>query len=282
MILFQTAFDKLVAHRIIDIGVENGQIEFVARGDAILGSGEKVHADKVLGQVVRIERGSRVMHLDMQYWRSMGILWGKLAPLTLRFRSIVDWVAIRFMTRLSSSRIYRKVARWWFKDRTCTRFAEPEDAHNLYQFYGYDRNLGMENHDLALEMQIQGFQDDGFVLITLIGSRPIGSLILKRSSSEDMLDPGWWLLSMLVRLRYRGAGIGLNLLNQALDEAASKGASRLNLLVEDGNKAALGLYFKLGFQLFSIPELNAKLESEVQNGLPRRIILSRSLGNPGE
>ena len=140
----------------------------------------------------------------------------------------------------------------------------------------------MENHDLALERQIQEYQDDGFVLITLIGSRPIGSLILKRSSSEDMLDPGWWLLSMLVRLRYRGAGIGLNLLNQALDEAASKGASRLNLLVEDGNKAALGLYFKLGFQLFSIPELDAKLESEVQNGLPRRIILSRSLGNPGE
>ena len=87
VILFQTAFDKLVAHRIIDIGVENGQIQFVARGDAILGSGEKVHADMVLGQVVRIERGSRVMHLDMHYWRSLGILWGKLAPFTLRCRS---------------------------------------------------------------------------------------------------------------------------------------------------------------------------------------------------
>lgn len=282
VILYQTAMDKLVAHRIIDIGVEDGQIQFLARGDAILGSGEKVPSDKVLGQVIWIERGSRVIQLDTHGWRRLGILWGKLAPVTLRLRYIVNWVAIRFMTRLSSSKMYRKVARKWFKDRTCIRFAEPDDAHDLYLLHGNDKYSGIEDRDFALGRQMQTLKGDAFILVAYIEDRLAGSLTVKRSSNEKTLYPGWWLFGMLVRLRYRGAGNGLKLLNQTLKEAAVKGASQLNLLVEEDNRAALGLYYKLGFQPLSIPELEVELESEVKNGLPRRIILSRSLDNPGE
>jgi RimJ/RimL family protein N-acetyltransferase len=284
VILYHGAGEKLVAHRIIALenGAQDEQFRLVARGDASSGSGEQVYPDQVLGQVVSVERGSRIIQLENPFWRSLGFLWGKLAPIALQLRSGVDWVASGLMARLSSLRVYRHMARKWFGKRARIRIAAPEDASDLSLLYGYNRNPGLEDPSLTFARQIQAVQDDHFVLVAHIEHRLAGSLTVKLSSNEETLYSGRWLFGMLVRLRYRGAGIGLKLLNQTLEEAAEKGASRLNLLVEEDNSAALGLYYKLGFQPFSIPKLDAQLESEVQNGLPRRIILSRSLGNPGE
>ena len=281
VILYHAAGDKLIAHRIIALenGAQDEQFLPTARGDASRGSGKQVCADQVLGQVVSVARGAMIMQLKTPYWRSLGFIWGKLAPVALRLRSGMDWVAIGLMARLSSLRAYRQLSRKWFGKRADIRFAEQKDAHDLAVLYGYDKNPELEDPIAAFTRQIQESKDRGFSLVVYIGERLAGSLTVRISPEEETLYPGWWLFGMLVRLRYRGAGIGLNLLNQALEEAAAKGAPQLNLLVAEDNRIATELYQKVGFRPYSLPELEVELESEVQKGLPRRIILTRSLEN---
>ena len=106
----------------------------------------------------------------------------------------------------------------------------------------------------------------------------MGAAIVREMSEKSSLYPDWWLSSMLVRGRYRGAGIGGELVRLALETLAREGAHRLHLLVFERNRAAIDLYRKAGFRQSSIPDLDRQLESETQPAGRRRLIMSRRVG----
>lgn len=60
--------------------------------------------------------------------------------------------------------------------------------------------------------------------------------------------PSAWVEDMVVRDEYRGQGIGRALLDNLLEWAKSKGATRAQLLVDLDNEPALGYYQHLGWQ----------------------------------
>jgi len=55
--------------------------------------------------------------------------------------------------------------------------------------------------------------------------------------------------SLAVREKWRGRGVGADLLNRAMSECKSLGARKVVLEVAVNNKSALRLYLKLGFRV---------------------------------
>ena len=81
---------RLVAHRVVTRDVENAELTLTTRGDALLGPGERVRADDVLGRVVELQRGNRLVCLDQGWRRVVGVLWARLSPLPARLARLVS------------------------------------------------------------------------------------------------------------------------------------------------------------------------------------------------
>lgn len=57
-----------------------------------------------------------------------------------------------------------------------------------------------------------------------------------------------WVEDMVVDLQYQDRGIGKQLLNRIEEWAATKGATRMQLLVDNENSSAIGYYSHLGWE----------------------------------
>ncbi len=72
---------RVVVHRVIAKRMLDSQADLWIRGDAFAGSGEKLSAASVIGRVVNVKQRSRIIPLNSFFWRWLGIVWVKLAPL---------------------------------------------------------------------------------------------------------------------------------------------------------------------------------------------------------
>jgi len=145
----------------------------------------------------------------------------------------------------------------------------------LSRFYGYEQLPEIEDPVGLLKNQLQNPNDYGYTFIACEKEKIIGATILTTIPENKTPYPDWWIFGMLVRTRYRGAGIGEGLVRMAMEKASEEQAKRINLLVFEKNRAAVNLYHKMGFRQISIPMLNEQLDEEVQRGNRRRIIMSR-------
>ena len=105
----------------------------------------------------------------------------------------------------------------------------------------------------------------------------IGDTTFVKFPDSSSMFPDWWIFGMRIRVPFRGAGIGFQLLQLALAKAQSEGGAFIYLMVGRDNIAARSLYNKSGFTPTSLPQLSAILEDEIRRGLPPRIILKKRL-----
>ncbi len=87
----------------------------------------------------------------------------------------------------------------------------------------------------------------------------------------------FWLYSLVVRIKYRGLGIGESLTKQVIRIAREKGAGELYLLVNITSTPAIRLYEKLGFKRVLIPELKKQLLKEEKLSGKKRIVMKKTL-----
>ncbi|MBA3293337.1 MAG: GNAT family N-acetyltransferase [Geodermatophilaceae bacterium] len=80
----------------------------------------------------------------------------------------------------------------------------------------------------------------------VIGGRVVGSVRLKRTDEQGMLETGAWLTRPV-----RGRGVGRAAVAAVLDEAAALGASAVRADTTTTNAAALAVLERLGFSLTS-------------------------------
>jgi ribosomal protein S18 acetylase RimI-like enzyme len=76
----------------------------------------------------------------------------------------------------------------------------------------------------------------------------IGSIALVRKS-EPRSQHGAWLYAFWVDPRYRGQGVGKQLLAQAQEVAREQGLRKISLQVTSSQQAAFALYKKMGFEV---------------------------------
>ena len=94
---------------------------------------------------------------------------------------------------------------------------------------------------------IKDMERDVIRLIALDGSKVVGWCQIKPGSWEGYTHMGW--LQMGVHKDYRGQGIGIALLSQALEEARIRGLERVELDVYASNLTAIHLYEKYKFEV---------------------------------
>ena len=165
---------------------------------------------------------------------------------------------------LQSFRLYRTLGRRLIRKRIRCCFATAAHAHGLSRFFGYS------------EAAYEGRQHR---LVATLGGHIAGVITIRCFDGTSVLYPGWWAFELVVRIPYRGLGIGEQLMQKVIEESALVGATRLSLLVSENNRRAIYLYQKLGLELYSIPRLDAHLKNRFRRTGDRRIIMSIPIGN---
>ncbi len=83
VVLCRNGGGRVVVHRVVRVGRENGQIVLVVKGDALARPDGRIPPGDVLGQVVAVERGGKRFELNEGRWRMAGRLWTRLWPLSV-------------------------------------------------------------------------------------------------------------------------------------------------------------------------------------------------------
>jgi RimJ/RimL family protein N-acetyltransferase len=278
---YRLAADRLVAHRVVGREMQGGGQEILTmRADASSGSYDRVLAEQVLGRVVGVQRGEKLIRPDRGFRRLMALLLVRGSPVS----SLIFWpvrtvkrILVWFLQQIRALKPYRVLARKLIGEKVRCCVATAEDSPGLSRFYGYKRFPELRDPVEAFKRQLDNLEGIGYYLITRVGGRIAGATVIRRFPENESLYTDWWIFGMLVRTRYRGAGIGEGMVHMALQKASEEGAAKINILVFEHNKAAINLYRKNGFLQTSIPGLDDQLEKEVKLGKNRRIIMSRSL-----
>ena len=85
VVFYRSAWDKVIAHRVVAKKFSNGKCVLTTRGDSGLNTNEQVQADHVLGRVMSIQRGEKVIRLDNTFRKLTSRLWIISYPLSALF-----------------------------------------------------------------------------------------------------------------------------------------------------------------------------------------------------
>jgi GNAT superfamily N-acetyltransferase len=106
-----------------------------------------------------------------------------------------------------------------------------------------DQVVGTEE---MLEAALFGSDPVAEALIAEIGGEPAGFALFYTSFSTWQCMPGIWLEDLVVRERFRGAGVGGALVRELAALTLQRGCGRLEWAVLDWNAVAIGFYDRLG------------------------------------
>ena len=106
-----------------------------------------------------------------------------------------------------------------------------------------DQVVGTE---AMLEAALFGSKPVAEALIAELDGEPAGFALFYTSFSTWQCVPGIWLEDLVVRERFRGAGLGGALLRELAAVALRRGCGRLEWAVLDWNAPAIGFYDRLG------------------------------------
>jgi len=272
--------DRLVAHRVIGREMRKEKEILIMRGDSNTGYDDRVHAEQVLGRVVSVQRGKKLICMDGGPRRLMALLWVKISPngpLLSQCVKAVKATVAWFLILLQGVKPYRVLAKKWIGTKVRYRTATAEDFPRLSRLYNYKKFPELADPIGEIDHQFNGLKGFGYTLIALVRGKIAGATVIKRFFEDEIRCTDWWLFGMLVRIRYRGAGIGEGMLRVALEKASEEGAVKMNLLIFERNKAAVNLCRKMGFVQTFIPGMDDQLEKEVSLGENRRIIMTKPL-----
>jgi len=275
---YKSAPDRLTAHRIVRVQAHSDGILLLARGDASTGATEIVQPNQVLGCVVSLQRRGHIIRLDDPLRRRLALLWVRTAPLgpgLLRLARLGQRAAIWFLTHLQALRAYRLLGRRLVQPRLHLRQATAGDAASLSNLYRLARIPELDDPGAEMAAWFESLPDsDADVFLATIGGRLAGAAVLHPSREGADLKSGWWLLGLLVRTRYRGAGVGEKLVRRALTRAAAQGSPQVRLLVCKRNRPALALFEKVGFRSDVIPDLDRYLGAKADDEECQAILMS--------
>jgi GNAT superfamily N-acetyltransferase len=131
------------------------------------------------------------------------------------------------------------------------RQARPEDVALMFSLIvelaeyerAADQVVGTEE---LLEAALFGAKPVAEALIAELDGEAAGFALFYTSFSTWQCVPGIWLEDLVVRQRFRGAGIGRALLSELAAVALQRGCGRLEWAVLDWNEPAIRFYDRLG------------------------------------
>lgn len=80
VVLYSTADDSLIVHRVLNKYTKDDTITMLIKGDASFGPPERVNSQKVLGKILSIERNGRERKLDTSLYRIISLFLAAISP----------------------------------------------------------------------------------------------------------------------------------------------------------------------------------------------------------
>jgi signal peptidase I len=281
VVLYLSAGNQVIVHRIINKYKREGRITLMVKGDAVFGSAEKVEVQNVLGKVTTIERKGCLKRLDTKLHQMIGFFIAGISPFSRWIYpagSLVKQsgrkILGNILEKLQGLNLYSFLVKKFIKGDILYECASPDEAYPLSE---EELKLGFEKTLYARKKKQGKSKDFDYCFVAKRKGRVAGSVTLTKSPQRDYPYSGWWIFGLGVNRRYRGLGIGEKLLKMAIENAAKNKASEIKLLAFEDAKRARNLYQKLGFRRISIPELDEQLIQEAKKTLRRRIIFSKNV-----
>jgi len=214
---------QLICHRVVAIQDSRAGPRLITKGDAETGCREVTQPDQVLGRVVAVTRRWPWSHRGR--WVSTLARWVDRGS---------EWIAeliARGLQCLHGLRLYRLIMRSILSRSFAFYLGVPERSRWIsYQPISHVGNVTLPT-------------DRGdFHLFAKLCGTSVGSLQGKAGPE------GYWIESLRVRIRYRGQGVGSQLLALAATVANRSKPPVLLASVEHANAAALHLFIKVGFR----------------------------------
>jgi GNAT superfamily N-acetyltransferase len=126
----------------------------------------------------------------------------------------------------------------------------PALAGLLGILFGIEKDFSADfsKQKIGLELLLKNSQTATIQVARNVAGKAIGMVSAQLVISTAQGTTSAWVEDMVIDAAYRGHGIGKQLLQNALDWAKSKGATRAQLLVDVENTEALGYYQHLRWQ----------------------------------
>jgi signal peptidase I len=281
VVLYLGGGNQVIVHRIINKYKKERRVTLLIKGDAGFGSAEKVDVQNILGKVTAIERNGRLKRLDTKPQQIIGVFVAGMSPFSRWIyptgslvkqsgRSILGVI----LEKIQGLNIYGFLVKKFIKGDILYKCVSPDEAYSLSE---EELKLEFEKTSHARKKKQSKAKDSDYCFVAQRKGRIIGSVTLTKSPLRDYPYSGWWIFGLGVNRRYRGLGIGENLVKMAVETAVKHKGSEIKLLAFEDAKRALKLYEKLGYRQISIPELDKELIQEAKKTLRRRIILAKNI-----
>jgi len=255
---------KLVVHRVVKRTKDLSLI----KGDNCSDPDGFIPRTCLLGIVTRVERNGRYVMAGLPYGRRLIALLSR-SGLLLKTTSTVIFLRTfcgAGLQKLQGFEVYRRLAAY-LRPRISFMEADEQDMEEYHSTWNCDPANVSYRHD----PMVTNF-------IAKAGGKIVGFVQLVRHPESHYPYTGYWLFGLMVRVPYRGMGIGRELSMKVIEKADEEGAPELKLLVNEKNKAAISLYRQLTFEPVSIPGLEEQLDREYSETGSRRVPMKRVFG----
>jgi signal peptidase I len=213
---------RLVIHRI----VARRKDGWLTRGDNSRVPDGIIHDDQLIGRVTAVERGGRVVRWGAGSGGRV-IAWLVRANCMAGFRTTIRII------RRSASGVLRR-----FQDFGPVRCAGRRLFGDIAILEGKTRGGETDGQEF-----VNGDGRNWIRLEARRSGRLLGTAFLSPGCGENVCR----LVSLTVRIRYRGQGAGQALCRSALERSAREGAARIRVSVPPEDDRALRFFRKLGF-----------------------------------
>jgi ribosomal protein S18 acetylase RimI-like enzyme len=112
-------------------------------------------------------------------------------------------------------------------------------------------------------------QSGSFLHVALLDGKPAGYIVLEANPAAKLCHTAW--LNMGIVERFRRQGIGIRLVETAIERAKTEGKIEIvYLMVRIDNTAAVQLYKKTGFETLTRLEKDTKIGGDYYDGVLMR------------
>jgi len=208
---------RLICHRLVAIQEPGAGAQLITKGDAATGCDAPVQPDHILGRVVAVRRSrlqfpSLVVRFD-------------------RWRERLTHEVAQGLLALQGLRSYRWMMRALLSRCVAYYVGIPEGS----RWFSYHRIGGRRPPGTLVSHH-------RFHFVAKLAGICVGSVRVTASRE------GYWIDDFYVRIRFRGLGVGSQLLALAATAASRSRLAALLASVEPVNTAALALFTKMGFR----------------------------------
>jgi ribosomal protein S18 acetylase RimI-like enzyme len=256
MVVAYKACESIIVHRFFGYKKEGGHTLLKIRGDLSSGSFEYLRAEEILGYVIAVERGEKIISVDNWRWRVLGLICESARPaISLLFppKHLPHKLSGKFLSVLQSFGLYRKFAWSFFGRKVLFRLAIDEDLQQISVWDGSNQKRAFARHNSEIPNKNID-NTTGLTFVALLGTELVGRICVDRVP-EIFNMPSYWAITLVwVRNRYRGCGIGRGLLIAAASALHEQGVEHVCGLVLDNNQPMLAL----GKHVNAILPLNRK------------------------